>query len=115
MILFDDISGIKTGVNVDAIEDEEQFKALQKFMLDLRNIPTEEEMTEWVEGYEEFQEVLNELNKLNREIRQYARQIKAYGKPRSKLLRIDSNFKEVSWVQDRDIKNKQDVLEINIE
>ena len=108
-------SGIEVHANYQAAKSPEQAKAINKMMLDLANIPTTDEMCEWIEGFETILELYKQLNNIVKDVKSYCKGVKMYDLHNMPHPKIECNINKATILSERDAINRQDIIKIVFE
>ena len=108
-------SGIEVHANYQAAKSPEQAKAINKMMLNLANIPTTDEMCEWIEGFETILELYKQLDKVVKDVKSYCKEVKTHDLHNRSHHKIECNINKVTVSSERDAINRQDIIKIVFE
>ena len=109
-------SGIEVHANLyRAAKSPEQAKAINKMMLDLANIPTTDEICEWIDGFDTVLELYEQLDKVVKDVKSYCKEVKTHDLHNRPHLKIECNINKVTISSERDVVNLQDIIKVVFE
>lgn len=112
---IDTDSGIEVHANYQAAKSPEQAKAINKMMLDLANIPTIDEICEWIDGFDTVLELYKQLDKIVEDIKSYCKEVKTHDLHNRLHPKIKCNINKVTTSSERDAVNHQDIIKVVFE